>query len=137
MEKQQQLSSYFSPSGWESYSKALVESNLLESIKKNNYSVSSVALKPPKIKQLVKNHWQAKMPLLVMYENPQFSKKQILMVTITFQPADKTRAGQLYMIGSMQTEKIDDPCPCSKPSQQKSLKQDEQSAKGQSKQLQE
>lgn len=113
-EKQRQLSRYFSSSGWQAYSQALVASNLLDTVKKNNFSVSSVAMQPPKIKKVAANHWQAEMPLLVLYENPKYSEQQKLMVTITFQPADKSHNEERYMIGSMQTRKIDDPCPCSK-----------------------
>src|SRR3990167_2712094 len=67
--QQKVIAKYFTAAGWTSYSSALNISKLPEMIQKNSYFVSSVALLPPEIKNIATQHWQAIMPLLVIYKN--------------------------------------------------------------------
>jgi hypothetical protein len=53
------------------------------------------------------------MPVLVLYENPQYKQKQTLDVKITFSKSDKGVRG--LAITSLQTKPIKDPCLCQKP----------------------
>lgn len=76
LDRQKQIAKYFSSQGWINYNKALQASKLQDSVQKNNYDVSAVALLPPVIKTLVKtNEWEATMPLLVLYKNKDYQQK--------------------------------------------------------------
>lgn len=110
MDAQKTLARYFSAKGWENYSKALLASGLLEQVKKNNYFVSAVALMPPKIKTINNTYWKADMPVLVLYENPQFKQTQTINVTITFTQSATGIRG--LAITSFQAESIKPPCVC-------------------------
>lgn len=114
LETQKQIAKYFTSRGWISYSKALTESKLPEAVQKNQYEVSAVALLPPDIKNLAPSRWQATMPIMVVYKNPQYQQKQTLNVVLTFGevPADQGVRG--LSIESLQTTVTEPPCQCSK-----------------------
>lgn len=91
--RQKEIAKYFTPDSWIKYTKALQSSKLKESVLKNDYSVSAVALLPPTIQTLKgSSEWQATMPLVVLYKNKSYQQKQTLTVVITFVPA-KTPVG--------------------------------------------
>lgn len=89
--QQRAIAHYFTANGWTQYSDALNASKLPETVQKNAYFVSAVATLPPVIKALGEKQWQATMPLLVLYKNPQYQQKQTLQVTIQF---GETPSGQ-------------------------------------------
>ena len=84
LESQKKVAHYFTATGWIEYSKALINSKIMESVEKNKYFVSAVATSPPQISLFTTGVWKAQMPLLVVYRNPQFEQKQTLLVTIIF-----------------------------------------------------
>lgn len=111
--RQREIAQYFTAQGWLNYSKALTASKLLDTVQKNSYFVSAVALLPPEIKTLGPQQWQATMPLLVLYKNPQYQQKQTLQVTMDFAPAPSTSEGvRGLVVTSLITTVTTDPCPC-------------------------
>lgn len=117
LERQKQIAKYFSTQGWINYNKALQASKLQESVQKNNYEVSAVALLPPKIKALpATNEWQATMPLLVLYKNKEYQQKQTLEVVITFMPAKENEGVRGLVLTSFTTTITTPACRCERPS---------------------
>jgi hypothetical protein len=110
--QQKNIAKYFTSQGWMTYSKALNDSKLPEAVQTNSYYVSSVATLPPVIKSVAENQWQAVMPLLVVYKNPQYQQKQTLQVTITFIPASGGQGVRGYAITSLQSKVIVPTCKC-------------------------
>jgi len=112
LDRQKQIAFYFTAQGWINYSKALIDSKLPETVQKNAYDVSAVATMPPTIQLLHDNHWQAVMPLLVVYKNPQYIQKQTLEVTLefTFAPAGQGVRG--LAITSLQSKVVKPTCQC-------------------------
>ncbi len=110
--QQKTIAKYFTSAGWIAYSKALNDSKLPEAVKTNSYYVSAVATLPPTIKTLPDNQWQAVMPLLVVYKNPQYQQKQTLLVTITFTTASDNLGVRGYAISSLQAKVIVPTCKC-------------------------
>ena len=87
MERQKEIAKYFTADAWIAYSAALNTAKLPQTIKENSYFVSAVATLPPSISTLSNNQWQAMMPVLVLYQNPQYKQTQTLNVTLTFKEA--------------------------------------------------
>ena len=110
--RQKEIARYFTSKGWIAYSKALIESKLPEAVQKNDYSVSAVATLPPQVKSLRANSWQAVMPLLVVYKNPQYQQKQTLEVTIEFTTAPAGQGMRGYAITSLQSKVVKPACKC-------------------------
>lgn len=111
---QKKIATYFTSSGWISFSKALNDSKLPESVQKNQYEVSAVALLPPEIKSIDATHWQATMPVLVVYKNPQYMQRQTLNVVLTFGEAPADQGVRGLSIDSLQATVTEPPCQCSK-----------------------
>lgn len=110
LERQKVIAKYFTSEGWKAYSQALLKSQLFQSIEKNKYDVTSVATLPPEIKQIDASNWQATMPVLVLYKNPQYQQKQYLDVVITFTASEQGVRG--YAITSLQSKATSEPCAC-------------------------
>ena len=110
--RQKEIAKYFTAEGWTAYSTALNASKLPESIQTNSYFVSAVATLPPEIKALGNNQWQATMPLLVVYKNPQYQQKQHLAVTITFKEVPSGQGVRGLAINSLQSVISQPACQC-------------------------
>lgn len=110
--RQKEIAHYFTSDGWINYSKAFDGSNLLASVQKNNYQVSAVATMPPVIKTLHPHYWQATMPLLVIYKNPQYQQKQTLEITLEFTTAPSGQGVRGLGITSLQSKVIKPMCRC-------------------------
>jgi Type-IV b secretion system, inner-membrane complex component len=95
LKRQKEIAKYYSGSAWINYSKALLEAKLPQTVKKNQYKVSAVATLPAKIskKEIINKKlvWVINMPVLAVFENPQYQQKQYLDVTIR---VAKAPAGQ-------------------------------------------
>ncbi|WP_419419889.1 DotI/IcmL family type IV secretion protein [Legionella sp. D16C41] len=115
IQRQREIAQYFTAEGWTSYSKALNASKLPETVLKNNYFVSAVATLPPEVKELGKLQWQATMPLLVVYKNPQYQQKQNLQVTINFSQVPSSQGVRGLAINALQAKIIEPPCECQPP----------------------
>jgi hypothetical protein len=112
LQEQKRIAKYFTSSGWIAYSKALSDSKLPESIQKNQYEVSAVALLPPDIKSLDATHWRATMPVLVLYKNPQYQQRQTLEVVLDFGEAPAEQGVRGLSINSLQAKVTEPPCQC-------------------------
>lgn len=110
--RQKAIATYFTSQGWINYTKALTAAKLPESIQKNAYYVSAVATMPPTIKSLRDNYWQAEMPLLVVYQNPQYQQKQNIDVTIEFTSVPANQGVRGLAIASIQAKEIKPSCKC-------------------------
>ncbi len=110
--QQRNIAKYFTASGWTGYSAALNTSQLPQMIQKNSYVVSAVALLPVELKTIDTNHWQAKMPLLVVYKNPQYQQKQTLDVTIQFTTAPSGQGVRGLAITNLVSKVTKNPCQC-------------------------
>lgn len=111
-QRQKEIAKYFTANGWIAYSKALLDSKLPETIKKNNYYVSAVATAPPEIKNIGTNIFQATMPVLVVYKNPQYSQKQHIKIVINFTNVAKGQGVRGKAISSLKSTEITDVCKC-------------------------
>lgn len=111
-QQQKEIAKYFTANGWISYSKALNESKLPEAVQKNAYYVTAVATEPPKLVTLDPTHWQAIMPILVVYENPQYQQKQNLKVVLGFTQAASGQGVRGFSVTSLQSTPISPPCQC-------------------------
>lgn len=109
---QKHIARYFSASAWINYTKAINAAQLPELIKKNQWQVRSVPIKPPVLKALPENHWQADMPVLVQYKNPQREQYQTVNVSIQFGPAKKGTGIEGWTIDSFQANILQQPCQC-------------------------
>lgn len=112
LQDQQNIAKYFSANGWIAYTKALNASKLPDNVQKNNYDVSAVATAPPVITNIDSTHWQAVMPLLVVYTNPQYQQQQQLKVTIHFSIAQAGQGLRGYSISSLESVVAEPPCRC-------------------------
>lgn len=110
--RQKEIATYFSPEGWTAYSTALAASKLPESVQTNKYVVTAVATLPPHIKVLEPGKWEATMPILVLYQNPQYQQKQDLDVTIQFKQAASGSGVRGLTILSLQAKAGKPPCTC-------------------------
>lgn len=110
--RQREIANYFTSTGWSAYSSALNASGLPAAVAKNAYFVSAVATFPPQIKGIDGGHWQATMPLLVVYKNPQYQQKQTLQVTIQFSQVPSGQGVRGLAISSLQSKQSDPICEC-------------------------
>jgi len=106
---QKATAKYFTAKAWFNYSQALLKSGLLDAVKKNKYTVSAVATMPPQIKSLkpVKGEktWQAEMPILAVYKNPQYQQKQYLNIKLVIQATGITGGTRGLAITNFQATK--------------------------------
>lgn len=121
IERQKDIALYFTAKGWIAYSKAFQEAKLSETIQQNKYYVSSVATMPPTIKLLPNKQWQATMPILVIYKNPQYKQKQSLDITLTFTNALPGQGIRGLAITSLQAKLSTAPCQCRNDTPQKAI----------------
>ncbi|ETO94457.1 DotI/IcmL family type IV secretion protein [Legionella oakridgensis] len=112
LDRQKEIAKYFTANGWIAYSKALNDSKLPDAVQKNSYFVSAVATMPPQVKSIRDNYWEASMPLLVVYKNPQYQQKQTLGVTINFTIVPSGQGVRGLAITSLQSKIIEPPCKC-------------------------
>ncbi|BCA93872.1 type IV secretion system protein IcmL [Legionella antarctica] len=112
LKQQKDIAKYFTSDGWIAYSKALNASKLPETVKQNFYDVTAVATQPPKIITLDPTHWQAIMPILVVYQNPQYQQRQNLKVVIRFTTAAASQGVRGLSITSLQSTVTEPPCQC-------------------------
>ncbi len=112
LDRQKEIAFYFTADGWMAYSKALNASKLPETVQKNAYDVSAVATMPPTVKPLQGNYWEAVMPLLVVYKNPQYIQKQTLEVTLQFTTAPSGQGVRGLAITSLQAKVVKPMCQC-------------------------
>lgn len=110
--RQKEIAKYFTAAGWTAYSNALTAAKLPDTVKNNSYFVSAVATLPPVVKQINATQWQATMPLLVLYKNPQYQQKQNLLVTINFIQAPSGQGVRGLAIASLQSKVTEPPCQC-------------------------
>lgn len=109
---QKAIAKYFTSDGWIAYTKALNESKLPEAVQKNAYFVSAVSTMPPKVNMLDETHWQATMPVLVVYENPQYQQQQNLDVVIKFTVAPAGQGVRGLTITNLKSTVSTPPCQC-------------------------
>lgn len=109
---QREIAKYFTSDAWKRYLQALEAAKFKEYIEKNNYRVDAVALKPVTLKPLQQGLWQASMPVLVQYKNPQYDQLQTLYATIQFKLAPAGQGVQGYQMVSYLTKNMDKPCKC-------------------------
>lgn len=119
--QQKAIASYFTSDGWINYSQALLNSKLPETIQANNYKVSAVAQLPPEVNALSSTTWEANMPLLVVYKNPQYQQKQTLAITVRFVSAPTDQGVRGLAITSLQAKETIPPCQCEPSPQQKQI----------------
>ncbi len=112
LQRQKEIAKYFTAKGWTDFSSVFIASKLPEAVNLNSYFVSAVATLPPKIKALDANNWQANLPLLVVYQNPQYQQKQTLEVTINFTQAPSGQGVRGLAITSLQSKVIKPTCKC-------------------------
>lgn len=110
--RQKEIARYFTADGWTAYSAALTASKLPEAVQTNKYHVSAVATLPPVIKALEPGKWEAKMPILVIYQNPQYQQKQDLDVTIQFSQTSSGSGVRGFSINNLQAKTGKPPCVC-------------------------
>jgi len=110
--RQQEIAHYFTSTAWINYSTALQNSKLPESVIQNSYSVSAVATLPPTIKTIAANHWQAVMPILVIYKNSKYQQKQTLEVTLDFQAAPNGQGVRGLAIINLKADVSESACQC-------------------------
>ena len=113
--RQREIAKYFSSAGWIAYSAALNNAKLPEMVAKNSYFVNAVATLPPEIKTLNSNSWQATMPILVTYKNPQSQQKQNLAITLKFSKASSGVGVRGYQIDFLQSKVTAPACECQQP----------------------
>ena len=111
-QQQKEIAQYFTADGWIAYSKALNASKLPESVQKNAYDVNAVATQPPKLITLDSTHWAVMMPILVVYENPQYQQQQNLKVVLSFSVAPEGQGVRGFSASSLQATVIKPPCQC-------------------------
>jgi hypothetical protein len=112
VQQQKDIAKYFTSDGWIAYTKALDNSKLPEAVQQNLYYVTSVATQPPKLITLDATHWQAIMPVLVMYENPEYQQTQNLKVVLSFTVANSGQGVRGFSITSLQSTVTTPPCQC-------------------------
>jgi len=112
IEQQKEIAQYFTAAAWIQYSRAFQASQIPKLVKENHYTVSAVALLPPVISHLSPQHWQAVMPLLVLYKNPQYQQKQTLNVTLDFMQAPAGQGVRGFVVTLFQSKIASPPCQC-------------------------
>lgn len=112
LNEQKEIAKYFTSQGWMSYTNALNDAKLPESVQKNAYYVSAVATQPPVVTKLDATHWQAMMPILVVYQNPQYQQQQSLNIVLNFSEAPTGQGVRGLSIDSLQSTVTEPPCQC-------------------------
>lgn len=112
VQQQKEIAKYFTSDAWISFTKALNDSKLPEDVQKNLYKVTAVATEPPKLISLDATHWQVIMPILVMYENPEYKQTQNLKVVLGFTVAANGQGVRGFSITSLQSTITKPPCQC-------------------------
>lgn len=112
IENQKDIAHYYTADGWVAYSQALNDSKLPEAVAKNQYTVTSVATLPPLVVLVRDNLWQATMPLLVLYKNPQYQQTQNLNITIQFKAVGSGLGVRGYAITRFDAKSASAPCVC-------------------------
>lgn len=115
LDQQSRISHYFSATGWVEYSRAFLQSKVLENVEKNKYAVSAVALAPPEVTSSGAGKWTGKMPVVVVYKNPQFEQRQTLMVTIAFEQVPEGTGVRRFAIKTFQAVVYKPTCSCAVP----------------------
>mgnify|MGYP000299405258 CR=1 FL=1 len=110
--EQKDIAKYYTAEAWTSYSAAFTGSKIPEQVMKNSYFVSAVALLPVEIKMIDTSHWQASVPVVVVYRNPQFQQKQTLQVTIDFATAPQGQGVRGLAITKFASVVTQEPCVC-------------------------
>mgnify|MGYP000042895249 CR=1 FL=1 len=110
--EQKEIAKYYTAEAWTSYSTAFTASKTPEQVMKNSYFVSAVALLPIELKTIDTTHWQASVPVVVLYRNPQFQQKQTLQVTINFSAAPRGQGVRGLAITQFTSTVTQDPCIC-------------------------
>lgn len=121
LDRQKEIAKYFTADGWMGYSKALLESKLQETVQSNAYYVSAVATMPPILKPLTHKKWQATMPVLVVYKNPEYKQEQTLTITLTFIEASAGTGVRGFAVTELQARVEKPPCQCVGESSAKAL----------------
>ncbi len=75
--RQKEIAHYFTSDGWIAFNKALNVAQIPQTIQKNLYQVSAVAISPPEVKLVRQDRWQATMPLLVVLKIHNINKNNI------------------------------------------------------------
>ena len=114
IKQQKEIAKYFTATAWISFSKALIDAKIVDSVKKNSYSVSAVPTLVPIIKQISEDAWESTIHLLVLYKNESYTQKQNLTAIINFVRTTKEGVDG-YAITSMQTISSEEPCQCVAP----------------------
>ena len=87
IQRQKETAQYFIPKAWMTFSREQISAGIIQAVKKNYYSVSSVATSPPVIQQTTAANgdkgWSVSLPIIVVYKNAQFQQKQFLSVNLT------------------------------------------------------
>lgn len=110
--RQREIAKYFTSTAWKAYSDALQKAKLPESVNKNSYTVSSVATSPPVLTQSGPNQWHVVMPILVLYENPQYKQTQHINVNLFFKTADSGQGVRGLVITALNAELTSPACSC-------------------------
>jgi hypothetical protein len=110
--RQKEIAKYFTADGWIAYSKALQEAKLQDTVQSNGYYVSAVATMPPEVKPLTPQKWQATMPVLVLYKNPEYKQEQTLRIILTFIQAPAGTGVRGLSITELQAHVEKPPCQC-------------------------
>lgn len=109
---QKEIARYFTSKAWQQYLQGLNKVKYQDFIAKNYYRVSAVALKPVQLAVKPEGYWQATMPVLIQYKNPQYEQFQTLSVTIQFHSAKPGLGIQGYQLVSYQSKQLDKLCKC-------------------------
>lgn len=113
--EQKDIAKYYTAEAWTSYSAAFTSSKIPEQVMKNAYFVSAVALLPVDLKIVDAAHWQASVPIVVVYRNAQFQQKQTLQVTIDFGKAPPGQGIRGLAITKFTSVVTQEPCLCKNP----------------------
>lgn len=111
--QQKRIARYFTADAWLTYNHALQKAGLPQSVQKHAYYVSAVAQLPPTVRSTGVNQWEAIMPLLVVYKNPQYQQKQILRLTVAFKAVPEPQGIRGLAITGLRSTVIEPPCVCS------------------------
>jgi hypothetical protein len=109
VQRHKTIAHYFSSQGWIAYLKALEQSKLLDTVKKEKFHVSAVALSPPTIQSRGTSQWQATMPLLVEYKNASMKQQQQLLVTVVYETSPSKKQWVIDSFDSVQKTNL---CTC-------------------------
>lgn len=110
--QQSALSYYFSSQGWIDFNKAQEQSGILQAIQTHRYTVRAIPLHPPKIMALDPQHWEAILPILVSYTNPEYEQQQTLRLKIRFEQSTDSRSVRGFAISAIESKKTSELCTC-------------------------